>query len=461
MKYDIKELIENQHTFFATNITKCVCERIKQLTNLKNTLIKYESRILEALYADLHKAPFDAYSSEFYVVLKEINYVLKNIHCWAKPHKVTTPLLYKPARSYIVPEPYGVILIISPWNYPFQLTFLPLIGAIAAGNCIVIKPSEHAPHTTRIMNTIISKLFDPAYVSIVQGGIDVGQELLEQKFDYIFFTGSTRVGQFVMQAAAKHLTPLTLELGGKSPCIVHSDAHIPQTAQRLAWGKFLNAGQNCVAPDYALVHISQKYALIDHIKKTITQFFGDNPQTSSDYARIIDERHFDRLVPLLTQGSILTGGQYDRKDLYIEPTLLDNVDLTGSLMQEEIFGPLLPIITYEHIDEAISFINNKSKPIALYIFSRNKKIHNKIIQSTSSGNVGINDTILQAASSYLPFGGTGLSGFGRYHGKASFDIFSNQKSIFKKSLWFDNNLRYPPYGKLQKFIHNITRWKER
>jgi len=458
MKLDIPQLVADQHTFFASGISKPVCQRIKQLKRLKSALLQHEPQILDALHADLHKPSFEGYTSELLLVIKEINYMLKNIHCFATSHRVKTPWFYKPASSYIRSEPHGVVLIIAPWNYPLQLSLLPLIGALAAGNCAIIKPSEHAPHTARIITKIINNIFDPAYIAIVQGGIEETQILLQQKFDYIFFTGSTRVGKIIMQAATEHLTPLTLELGGKCPSIVHKDAQLDCAAKRIAWGKFLNAGQSCVAPDYVLVHNSQKQALIHKIQQYITQFFSNRPEASRDYARIIDERHFDRLTQLLTQGNIIIGGIHNRTDLYIAPTLLDNVSLDDMLMQEEIFGPILPIITYETLDEALEIISDKPSPITTYVFTQNKAIQKKCIKTVHAGSICINDTILQAATSYLPFGGVGMSGFGRYHGKASFDTFSYKKTLFNKSCWFDHNLRYPPYGRLQKFIQKFLSW---
>lgn len=459
MKNKIPEIIQNQRTFFASHATKDVGFRIAQLKQLKQTIINNEQTLLDALYTDLKKPAFEAYISEIYIVLKEINFALKNIKRWCKPQRKTTALHIFPGYGYTQAEPFGVTLIMAPWNYPFQLILIPLIGAIAAGNCAIIKPSEHAPHTATMLAQLINNLFDPAYIIVIQNGVDTAQELLSQQFDYIFFTGSTHVGKIVMQKAAEHLTPLTLELGGKSPCIVHNDASVNCAAKRLVWGKFLNAGQSCVSPDYVLVHHSIKDSLTTQLKQWITKFFGTNPLQSPDYARIINKKHFARLTNLLKQGTIIVGGQVDRNTLYIAPTIMDSIQLDQPIAQEEIFGPILPIIPYQKLDDAIRLINKKPKPLAIYLFSNNKQVHKQVIAQTSSGGVCINNTVLQASSPKLPFGGVGMSGFGSYHGKTSFDTFSHYKTVLKNTCLFDPGLGYPPYStRFKQWIKALLNW---
>lgn len=445
----ITALVHRQRAFFSTGETKSLDFRLAQLKALKQAILDHQPEILEALKADLNKPELEAYLTEIGVV-KEINEAIKHLRSWAKPKPVAVPLEQFPAKGRIYAEPLGVVLIIGPWNYPFNLMISPLVGAIAAGNCALLKPSELAPHTSQVVATLIEKTFDPAYVAVVQGGVEVSQAVLAEKFDHIFFTGSTAIGKIVMAAAAQHLTPVTLELGGKSPCIVDSDIHLEYTARRIVWGKFLNAGQTCIAPDYLLVDRRIKPALIEAMKTTIREFYGENPAQSPDYTRIISAKHFTRLAKLLEDGKILIGGDTNPDDRYIAPTLLDQVSQDATVMQEEIFGPILPVLEYDEIETAINFINSKSKPLALYIFSRNPKFQNRILQQTSSGGVCINDTIMHIAASTLPFGGVGDSGIGSYHGKASFDTFSHHKSVMIKNFWFDLKLRYAPYaGKLE------------
>ncbi len=354
-----------------------------------------------------------------------------------------------PYSGRIQPEPLGVVLIISPWNYPFHLLISPLVGAIAAGNCAVLKPSEFAPYTSGLIANLIEKTFEPAYIAVVEGGVETSQTLLAEKFDYIFFTGGNAVGKIVMAAAAKHLTPVTLELGGKSPCLVDTEIDVEKTARRICWGKFINAGQTCIAPDYLLVNKKIKNSLLDSIKKCLLEFYGEHPANSPDYARIIHQNHFDRLVKFLQDGEILIGGETNRDELYISPTVIDKVSWEAPIMQEEIFGPILPVIEYTDIAEAIAKINSRPKPLALYLFSDNKDLQQQVLQSTSSGGVCLNDTLIQSGVPSLPFGGVGDSGIGSYHGKASFDTFSHYKSVVQNSFWLDLKWRYPPYeGKL-------------
>jgi aldehyde dehydrogenase (NAD+) len=444
----ISDIICQQRNFFTTGKTRNITFRIEQLKTLKKAVLGHQEAILEALKADLHKPEFEAYATEIGVI-KEIDYAIKHINTWVKPQKVAVPFEQLPAKARIYPEPLGVVLIIGPWNYPFQLIISPLVGAIASGNCAILKPSESAPNTSRILSKMIAEYFNQAYIAVVEGGVETSQKLLAEKFDHIFFTGGTTVGKIVMEAAAKHLTPVTLELGGKSPCIVDIDINIEATAKRITWGKFINAGQTCIAPDYLLVDKRIKNQLLDEIGKCLKEFYGDNPAKSPDYGRIITQKNFDRLVNLLKNGEIIIGGETNRSERYIAPTVIENVSLTDPIMQEEIFGPILPVIEYSEISEAIALINCHPKPLALYLFTQNKNLQKRVLQETSSGGVCINDTVMQVSVSSLPFGGVGDSGIGSYHGKASFDTFSHYKSVLHKPFWLDIKLLYPPYkGKL-------------
>lgn len=444
----INDIIRKQRICFQSGKTKSIEFRIEQLKTLKRAIQENTDSIVKALKKDLYKPELETYATEISII-REIDYALKHIKSWVKLKKVRLPLEQLPGTGYIYPEPLGVVLIIGPWNYPFQLVIAPLIGAIAAGNCVIVKPSEIAPNTSAVVSQIVQKYFDPTYIAVVEGGIDVSKQLLAEKFDHIFFTGGTAVGKIVMEAAAKHLTPVTLELGGKSPCIVDSDINLEHTARRIAWGKFINAGQTCIAPDYLLVNRQIKPQLLDSLQKVIKEFYGEDPQQSSDYARIVNQKQFSRLAELLHDGEIVIGGTTNSRDFYIAPTIIDRVSLEKPVMQEEIFGPILPIIEYSDLSEAIAIINEKPKPLALYLFSRNKDIQQRVLQETSSGGVCINDTVMQVGVSSLPFGGVGDSGIGRYHGKASFDTFSHEKSVLKKSFWLDLKWRYAPYaGKL-------------
>ena len=443
----ISDIICQQRKFFNTGKTKDIGFRITQLKNLQKAVIDHEAAIIAALKTDLHKSEFETYTTEIALCKKEINYALKQIANWTKPKKANIPLEQLPGFGRIYPEPLGVVLIISPWNYPFQLIIAPLVGAIAAGNCAILKPSEIAAHTSKLLAEILPKYFDPAYIAVVEGGVEISQQLLAEKFDHIFFTGGTTIGRKVMEAAAKHLTPVTLELGGKSPCIVDADTNIEYTARRITWGKFINAGQTCVAPDYLLVEQSIKQELLDKIQQCIGEFLGEQPATSPDYARIINQKHFNRLVEFIQYGKTIIGGESNSSELYIAPTVLDGVSLESPVMQDEIFGPILPVLTFSDVAEAIAIVNQKPKPLALYLFSHNKNLQRRVLQSTSSGSVCINDTVMQFAVPGLPFGGVGSSGMGKYHGKASFDTFSHYKSVLNRSLILDVKLRYAPYSK--------------
>jgi acyl-CoA reductase-like NAD-dependent aldehyde dehydrogenase len=451
----VSNLVQQQRAFFRTGQTQELKFRIDQLKRLRQTIADQEDAILAALKTDLNKPAFESYFAEIRLVTEEIDYAVKHLRSWAKPRSVAVPSTLQPAKATVRPEPLGVVLIIAPWNYPFQLVLAPLVAALAAGNCAVLKPSELVPNVSRVVAAVVEKTFEPDYVAVMEGGIDISQALLAEKFDHIFFTGGTAIGKVVMQAAANHLTPVTLELGGKSPCIVDVDVPIQTTAKRIAWGKFLNAGQTCVAPDYLLVDRRIKSALMNEIQVAITQLYGDNPAHSPDYGRIVNDKHFNRLVALLETGNIIVGGKTDAKNRYISPTVLDQITWNDLVMQEEIFGPILPVLEYTQIEEAIEQIQTQPKPLALYLFSRNPTLQQQVLQSTSSGGVAINDTIMQSAVTTLPFGGVGDSGMGQYHGKAGFDTFSHTKSIVTKPFWPDLPFRYPPYGHK---LDRLRRW---
>lgn len=447
MLLSVSDMIGQQRQFFATGKTKDVDFRIEQLKNLKSAIVSNQSRIVDAVKADLNRPEYEAYFE--IAAIAEVNYAIKHVKSWAKPKKVPTSIDQFPASARIYPEPLGVVLIIGPWNYPFQLMISPLVGAIAAGNCAILKPSEIASHTSEVVTDMIAKTFDPAYIVAVEGGVETSQQLLAEKFDHIFFTGGTKIGKIVMAAAAKHLTPVTLELGGKSPCIVDSDIQVEYTARRIAWGKFINAGQTCIAPDYLLVDKKVKPDLMQAIKAALHEFYGDDPQKSPDYSRIINQHHLGRLAEFIKDGEIVAGGQTNAEDRYIAPTVIDKVSWDSPVMQDEIFGPILPVLEYEELSEAIAQINARPKPLALYLFSKDKDKQERVLRETSSGGVCINDTVMQVGVTTLPFGGVGDSGTGSYHGKASFDTFSHQKSVLQKSFLLDLKWRYAPYlGKL-------------
>ena len=447
---EIQSLIENQRKFFLTQKTKNTEFRIKNLKKLLKTVQAYENSICKALSLDLHKPELEAYT-EVGLVIQELKLHIRKLKKWAKPKRVRTPLVHFISKSYFFPEPYGNVLIFSPWNYPFQLLMIPLIGAMSAGNCALLKTSRRAPHTADVINEIISSNFDPGYITLLKGDNEVNRVLLESKLDYIFFTGSVNVGKKIMEAASKNLTPVSLELGGKNPCIICKDADIDLAAKRITWSKFYNAGQTCVAPDYLLVQKDIKEKLLNKIKLFITEFYGKEPSESPDYPRIINAANVERLEGLMRSGNIISGGNTNVSENYVAPTLIDNVKPGDLIMQEEIFGPVLPVIEYDNIDEIFPLINNNPKPLSLYIFSKSRKLQKYIFNRTSSGNGAINDAIIQFSNPYLPYGGVGESGMGRYHGKSTFDTFSNFRAIMKKSNFPDIPLRYPPY----------TRWKTR
>jgi len=456
----ISMIQKNLKEFFNIGTTRKITFRIANLLKLRQIIIDNESLILKALKDDLNKSEIEAYSSEIGIVINEIDYALKHIENWSKPHKVKNPLFNKPGRSYFVYEPFGTALIISPWNYPFGLLFSPLVGAIAAGNCILLKPSEIAQNTSSLIAKLLNKNFSENYLRVIEGDAKVTQELINPLTDYIFFTGSTEVGKIIMKKAAEYLIPITLELGGKNPCIVDKDADLEISAKRIAWGKFFNSGQTCIAPDFLLLHKDIKDDFIKIFKQTITKFYGENLLENENLPNVINEKHFDRLIKLLSEGKIEIGSQHSREKLFIAPTLISEVNENSEIMKNEIFGPLLPILSFENLDDEIKKIQAKPKPLAIYYFSKNKKNQEKIINSTSSGGVCINGTINYIISNELPFGGVGQSGFGKYHGKASFETFSHKKAILKKSFHFDQKYIYPPnrlsfniFKKAVKFLY--------
>jgi len=454
---EVQSLVSKQKVFFNSGITRDAEFRKTQLAILQKVISENRVKILDALQQDLSKSAYEGYMTEVGIVLDEIRFIKKHLLKWAKARRVRTHLFQFPGSSYIYTEPYGVSLIISPWNYPFQLVIGPLIGSMAAGNCSVVKPSEYAPHTAQVFKEIISDNFDPNYIAVVEGEAAVSRALLDENFDYIFFTGSVAVGKVVMQAAARHLTPVTLELGGKSPCIVDRDVDLDVTAKRVCSGKFINAGQTCIAPDYLLVHQDIKTELLDRMKFFIDQFYGADPQLSTDYPRIVNEKHFLRLAQLMNAGNIITGGQTDRRSLYIAPTIIDDIAWDDPIMQDEIFGPILPVLAYNKLSQAIARVKELPKPLAFYYFSNNRQNSEQIIKDASFGGGCINDTLLHFANPHLPFGGTGCSGIGSYHGKKNFETFSHQKSILKRSFRLDAPLRYPPYGNKLKILEKIMR----
>ncbi|MCH6266355.1 aldehyde dehydrogenase [Neobacillus citreus] len=438
-------LVNKQKAFFRKEQTKNVSFRLAALKKLKDAIKVNEQEIMAALKTDLNKSELDAYAAEIGFVLAELTFTIKNLSSWVKTKSVKTPMTHFGSTSYIYSEPYGVALIIAPWNYPFQLAIAPLIGAIAAGNCAVLKPSELTPKTSEVLAKLINGLYPEEFVSVVEGGVETSTALLEEKFDYIFFTGSVPVGKIIMEAAAKNLTPVTLELGGKSPCIVHDDANIKVAAKRVAWGKFTNAGQTCIAPDYLYVHKNVKDKFLSEFKNTIKELYGENPLRNPDYTHIVSERHFKRLEGFLDNGQVYSGGKTDSDTLAIEPTVLTNISWDDLIMQDEIFGPILPVMEYSHLSEVLDGIHNHPKPLALYIFTENNQVQQTVLNSVSFGGGCVNDTVYHFVSPHLPFGGVGPSGIGSYHGKGSFDTFSHKKSVLKQTTLFDIPFRYPNF----------------
>lgn len=451
------EIVQRQRAYFATGATRPVGARIEALTRLQTYVQAKQADICAALQADLHKAPFESYMSEIGMVLDELRYAIGHVRAWAKPTRVRTPLAQFPARSRIYQEPYGVALIMAPWNYPFLLSVDPLIGALAAGNCAVVKPSAYAPHTSAALAEMARACFSPAHVTVVQGGRAENTALLEQRFDTIFFTGSVAVGKQVMEKAARHLTPVTLELGGKSPCIVDGTVDLALTARRLMFGKVLNAGQTCVAPDYVLVKQEVQQALAAELQAAATAYLGAEPVKNPEYPSIINAKHFARLQAMLDGQPVYFGGQMDAAQRKIAPTVLP-ATADSPCMQEEIFGPLLPLVPYQTLEQAIAWIQQREKPLALYLFTRDAQTKRRVLEQVSFGGGCINDTIIHLATHEMGFGGVGYSGMGSYHGKRSFDTFSHEKSVVDKGTWMDLPVRYHPYTqKKERLLRRVLK----
>lgn len=451
---EIRQIVENQRTYFYTGATLPLSHRIEALKKIQSYILTHEAEIGKAIRKDLGKSDFESYMCETGLVLSEITYMLKHIRSFAKEKNVLTPLAQFHSRSFKKPSPYGVALIMSPWNYPFLLTIDPLIDALAAGNTVVLKPSAYSPYTSTVIQSMIEECFDTRYVAVITGGRAENTCLLNEHFDYIFFTGSQTVGKEVMRHAAAHLTPVTLELGGKSPCIVEESANIKLAARRIVFGKYLNCGQTCVAPDYIYCDRKIKDQLLAEIKRQIKRQFRSEPLTNKNYGKIINEKHFDRITKLIDSSKVVFGGKCDRTTLKIEPTVMDHVTFDDAVMQEEIFGPILPILTYDSLDQAIHKINSMPHPLALYVFTSDKTAARKVTARCGFGGGCINDTIIHLATSEMGFGGFGESGMGSYHGKDGFRTFSHYKSIVDKKTWLDLPMRYQPYRKInEKLIH--------
>lgn len=452
---EITHIINKQRDFFNSNKTKDIGFRKTQLKKLYAILKSNEQLLDEAIYADFKKSSFENYTTELSLIYHEIKLAIKNLNKWSRIQRVGTDLANIPGKSYIIPEPLGNTLVIGAWNYPYQLSILPAVSAIAAGNTVIIKPSELAKNTSAAMCKIINENFTENILQVIEGGIEETTLLLKEKFDKIFYTGSSEVGKIIMRAAADHLCPVVLELGGKSPVFILRDANINLAAKRIVWAKFLNGGQTCVAPDYLLVEKGVKDKLVVAIKKEIQLQYGTNIKESEAFVRIINKRHFDRLSLLIDDSKVITGGKTDADDLYFSPTLLDNIDFDDKVMQEEIFGPILPIIEFENFDWAIKMVKERPKPLALYVFSNNRKRIDKIHHEISFGSGAVNDAIMQLTNVNLPFGGVGYSGMGSYHGKYGFDTFSHFKSILKKTNLFEPSIKYAPFTSLKKKIISL------
>jgi len=451
----IPEVVQRLRARFESGVTRSRRWREQQLEGIERFVAECEKDIFEALHADLGKPEIEAFGAEISYVANDAKHARKHLASWMKEQRVSTPLVAMPGKSTIRPEPLGVVLIISPWNYPFQLLMAPLVGALAAGNCAVLKPSEIAPHTSAMIAKLLPRYVDPTCIEIVEGAVPETTKLLEQRFDHIFYTGNGHVGRIVMRAAAEHLTPVTLELGGKSPAIVDHTADLDVTAKRIVWGKFFNAGQTCVAPDYVLVEESVHDALLTRMVAAVREFYGDDPQRSDSYCRIVNERHHDRLTGLLDSGTTACGGDHDKSDRYIAPTILKDVTWDEPVMQEEIFGPILPVIAVKNVDEAIRVVNDHDKPLALYVFSSDKGAQHEVLSRTSSGGATVNHVWMHLAVPELPFGGVGESGMGAYHGKHSFEVFSHMKAVLRKPTQIDPPILYPPYTDTK------TKWVKR
>lgn len=455
MTTTIPETVANLRRFHQTGATRPADFRRRQLEALRETITRHEKDLLEALRADLGKREIEAYASEIGFVQSDIRHALRHLKRWMRPQRRRVPLIAWPGSGQVVPEPLGLALIIGPWNYPFQLMFSPLVGAIAAGNCVCLKPSEFAPATSAAVARLVADAFPSGLVSVVEGEKEVAQALLDLPFDHIFFTGSESVGRAVMKAAAKQLTPVTLELGGKSPCIVCGDADIDVAARRTMWGKCLNAGQTCIAPDYLLVERSIATEFTDALRQATVQFYGENPRQSAHYGRVVNARHFERLTAYLQQGRVVFGGDHDAEDLYIAPTLLADVDPQAPVMQEEVFGPILPVIEFNDLDEALQLVAERPDPLALYVFTADRDVQAQVLAHTRSGGVCINDVVTHILPKEMPFGGVGASGMGAYHGKASFDCFTHYRSVMRRSTRVDLPFRYPRDNMTLKMLKRI------
>ena len=453
----VSTIVQQSRQAFDSGITRPLAWRKAQLETMITMLEKHQDELSAALKVDLGRGVEEAWLYDIGFTITEVKLMLKNLKKWTAPRKVPTPMVTRPASSMRVPQPLGVVCVIAPWNYPVQLLLIPAAGAIAAGNAVVMKPSEVSSETSRVLAKIVPQYFTDKAVAIVEGGVQETTELLKQKFDHIFYTGNGAVGRVVMRAAAENLTPVTLELGGKSPTIVDASANIAVAARRIAWAKYVNAGQTCVAPDYVLAHKSIANELVEAIRTSITEFYGEDPHASKDYSRVISPKHFSRLTSLISSGKVAIGGQSEPAERYIAPTVLVDVDQNSAVMQEEIFGPILPVLEVGSIDEAIGFVNSRPHPLALYVFAQDNSVNEKVVAETTSGGVTVNGTIMHMTGPYLPFGGIGESGMGAYHGQSGVDVFQHLKPVLKRSTMLDAPLAYPPYTKrkfsiLKKFI---------
>jgi aldehyde dehydrogenase (NAD+) len=453
----VSTIVQQSRQAFDSGITRPLAWRKAQLETMITMLEKHQDELSAALKVDLGRGVEEAWLYDIGFTITEVKLMLKNLKKWTAPRKVPTPMVTRPASSMRVPQPLGVVCVIAPWNYPVQLLLIPAAGAIAAGNAVVMKPSEVSSETSRVLAKIVPQYFTDKAVAIVEGGVQETTELLKQKFDHIFYTGNGAVGRVVMRAAAENLTPVTLELGGKSPTIVDASANIAVAARRIAWAKYVNAGQTCVAPDYVLAHKSIANELVEAIRTSITEFYGEDPHASKDYSRVISPKHFSRLTSLISSGKVAIGGQSEQAERYIAPTVLVDVDQNSAVMQEEIFGPILPVLEVGSIDEAIGFVNSRPHPLALYVFAQDNSVNEKVVAETTSGGVTVNGTIMHMTGPYLPFGGIGESGMGAYHGQSGVDVFQHLKPVLKRSTMLDAPLAYPPYTKrkfsiLKKFI---------
>ena len=448
---EIREVLDNQRKFFATGKTLQTGYRIKVLKKMRSLILEYEPQIKEALWKDFHKPEFEVVATETRFVIKELNLAIRKLRRWSSPRRVWTPIVHFIASSRVVPQPYGQVLVLSPWNYPLQLSMVPVIGALAAGNCVVLKVSQQVPHSNAVMKRIIDAL-PPELIMLLNGDHTVSEQLLNHRFDYIFFTGSCKIGRYVMEKAAVNLIPVSLELGGKNPCIVTADARLDFAARRIVWGKFMNAGQTCICPDYLMIDRKVKDHFMELLKKEIITSFGAEPEKSPDFARIINSNNVSRLVTMMKSGEIVTGGRAVPEDCFVSPTVLTDVKPGDAVMEEEVFGPVLPVIDFVDFNEVYEIIEQHPKPLAVYIFTSDKKVAREFLSKTQSGTAAVNDTVIQIASPYLPYGGVGCSGLGKYHGKGSFKTFSNMRAVVYKSNLIDFPIRYPPYTKLKTRI---------